>query len=371
VIEIEGLCKQYVPTTGKVAAISDFSLSLGDGERFGLFGASGCGKTTLLRCLAGLERPDAGRIVISGINVFNATTGLNEPPWKRPIGLVFQDYALWPHMTVQDNVQFPLLHGRSAAGTFSEKMALAREALRAVRMEGFERRFPSELSGGQRQRVALARALAGTPRVLLLDEPLSSLDSHLRRQTRNELIGILQETGITTIFVSHDHLDGLFMANRLGVMRDGRLVQSGRLTEILAYPADATVAEVLNIGATIPCWRDGSGSGGSASYSFDGSGQKLILNGVNARIRDDGACSMLVRSDACRIWRDSTVGSSIQRLAGIAIQESFMGRGWCVLVRVAGSLLEVWEDDRPHVRPGATVEIAVDTARVQIVPRGH
>lgn len=368
-IEIEGLSKYYESRSGRVAALCGFSLTLAQGERFGLFGPSGCGKTSLLRCLAGLERPDEGSISIAGQKVFDARSGTNEPPWKRPMGLVFQDYALWPHMTVQDNVMFPLLHGRCGKQDSRGKATQAHEALCAVRMSGFEHRYPAELSGGQRQRVALARALVARPHILLLDEPLSSLDSHLRRQTRNELIGILQDTGITTIFVSHDHLDGLFMAHRLGVMREGRLIQAGCLPEILMHPADACVAETLNIGATIPCRFDGSGGEGDSGFVFDGSRQKLQLNGAGKHVGDDEACSMLIRADACSMWKDQASRKHIQRLAGIAVQESFMGRGWCVLVRVAGSLLEVWEAERPYVLPGDPIEIAVDTSRVQILAR--
>lgn len=370
-IEIEGLSKHYESSSGRIAAVSDFHLVLDAGDRFGLFGPSGCGKTTLLRCLAGLEQPDSGRIVIDGSEVVNARSGLNAPPWHRPIGLVFQDFALWPHMKVLDNVLFPLRHGRSTGFSPAESQSLAVEALRAVRLEGFEGRLPSELSGGQRQRVALARALVARPKVLLMDEPLSSLDAHLRRQTRNELVGILEEAGITTIFVSHDHFDALFMADRLGVMRDGRMVQAGSAIEMFARPTDVAVAEALNIGTTIPCWRDDSGIDGETSYVLEHSGQKLLLNRSSAHRQEDGTCSLLFRPDACSLWKGCDTGSGVQKLAGVVVQESYLGRGWCVLVRVANALIEVWESERPGVRLGQAIEIAVDTAQIQLVARGN
>jgi iron(III) transport system ATP-binding protein len=364
VIEVKGLAKQYETSTGRVAAMCGVDLQLKKGERFGLFGPSGCGKTTLLRCLAGLEVPNRGYIAIDGITVFEGQGGVNEPPWKRPIGFVFQDYALWPHMTALENVLFPLRHGRSMGFALAEQEDMARDALHTVRLDGLEGRFPFELSGGQRQR------LAPRPSLLLLDEPLSSLDSHLRKQTRTELIGILEEAGITTIFVSHDHFDGLFMAHRLGVMRDGMMVQVGSSLEIFSHPVDIVVAEALNIGTAIPCRKAIAYRGCGTGYVVATSGETLVLSGENSHIHDTGKCSLLFRGDACRIWTETISANGAQKLAGIVVQQSYSGRGWCVLVRIAEVLLEVWEEEQSNVVPGQSVYIAVDATRVQLIAGG-
>lgn len=370
-IEIKGLYKNYDTRTERIAAISDLDLRLQEGERFGLFGPSGCGKSTFLRCLAGLETPDDGRVTIAGVTVFDASTGINLPPWKRPVGIVFQDLALWPHMKVLDNVMFPLLHGAGSRRKSPDHLERAREMLRAVRLEGLEERYPSELSGGQRQRVALARALAPSPRVLLLDEPFSSLDAHLRKQTRNELVTVLEETKITTIFVSHDHVDGLFMADRLGVMHLGRMVQEGTAQDVYGRPADATVAEAFDIGTIVSGSRQGELGQEASSYFIGDSGQTLALNVPLEDSVGDDPCSLLVRTRACRLWKADVDGGRVQKLLGVVVQQNFAGDGWRLLVRVAESLLEVWEDEFPGVRNGQEIAIAVDVERIQRIARGR
>jgi putrescine transport system ATP-binding protein len=229
VLEIIGASKHF----GAVAAVDRVSLAVEAGEFFALLGPSGCGKTTLLRLIAGFETPDQGRVVIDGADV-TAT-----PPYARPVNMMFQSYALFPHLDVAGNIAFGL---RQEGMDRRRRAARVEEMLALVQMTGFGRRRPHELSGGQRQRVALARALAKMPKLLLLDEPLAALDRKLREQTRLELTGIQQRVGTTFLVVTHDQEEALGLASRIAVMNHGRLVQTGPPAEIYERPASRFVA---------------------------------------------------------------------------------------------------------------------------------
>ena len=229
-LRLAGLTKRYGPGP---AAVDGMSLEVAAGEFMALLGPSGCGKTTCLRMVAGLVPPDAGSIEVGGRDV----TGL--PPFRRNMGLVFQNYALFPHMDVAANMSFGL-EMRGVAG--AERARLVAEALRLVRLEGYERRRPRELSGGQQQRVALARALVIRPDVLLLDESLSNLDAKLREQMRLEIRDIQRKLGITTVFVTHDQVEALSMCDRVAVMDRGRVSQVGSPEDLYERPANRFVA---------------------------------------------------------------------------------------------------------------------------------
>jgi putrescine transport system ATP-binding protein len=231
-LEIAGASKRFGATT----AVDDVSLSVERGAFYALLGPSGCGKTTLLRMIAGFETPDNGRIVIDGVDV----TAL--PPYARPVNMMFQSYALFPHMDVAGNIAFGLRQERMDRRRIAARVE---EMLGLVQMSGYERRHPHELSGGQRQRVALARALAKMPKLLLLDEPLAALDRKLRAETRLELTGIQERVGITFLVVTHDQEEALSMASRVAVMNQGRLVQTGVPAEIYERPASRFVANFV------------------------------------------------------------------------------------------------------------------------------
>jgi ABC-type Fe3+/spermidine/putrescine transport system ATPase subunit len=228
-LDIVSVAKRY----GAVAAVDEVSLSVEPGEFFALLGPSGCGKTTLLRLIAGFETPDRGRILIDGEDVTAA------PPYARPVNMMFQSYALFPHLDVAGNIEFGLRQERMPR---PRRAARVKEMLSLVQMTGFERRRPHELSGGQRQRVALARALAKMPKLLLLDEPLAALDRKLREETRLELTGIQRRLGTGFLVVTHDQDEALGMASRIAVMNAGRLVQIGPPHEIYERPRSRFVA---------------------------------------------------------------------------------------------------------------------------------
>ncbi|MBZ9711806.1 ABC transporter ATP-binding protein [Deinococcus multiflagellatus] len=234
ILELEGLTKRYAP--GLPPVVDGLNLSVQSGELLTLLGPSGCGKTTTLRLIAGLERPDAGTVRIAGRDV----TAPFAPPERRGVGLVFQDYALFPHLTVLGNVLFGLRHLPRAA-----RLPRARETLALVGLTVFESRRPDQLSGGQQQRVALARALAPRPSVLLLDEPFSNLDAQLRHSTRQEVRAILHQSGTTAVLVTHDQEEALAFSDRLVLMRGGHVEQVGPPHEVYAQPRTAFVANFL------------------------------------------------------------------------------------------------------------------------------
>lgn len=244
-IELEGVSKSFPQGRGRVPALRDVSISVTEGEFYVLLGASGCGKTTTLRIVAGLERPDSGVVTIDGRRVSGGTPPAWVGPEERPQAMVFQSYALWPHMTIRQNIAFPLRRGVRRAGR-AEAAARVEEALELFRLTEQADRKVTRLSGGQQQRVALARALALRPRVLLMDEPLSNLDARLRMDLRMELKELSRRTGVTCLLVTHDQEEAMMLADRVGLMQGGGMVQEGSPEELYTAPASEFVADFLD-----------------------------------------------------------------------------------------------------------------------------
>jgi len=234
-IEIRNLCKRFKD----VVAVNSIRLDVNRGEMLTLLGPSGCGKTTTLRCIAGLERPNEGDIVIDGKSMLSEGF---VPPSKRGIGMVFQNYAVWPHMKVFNNIVYGLKLQRLPRKQIQER---AKQVLDLVGLEGLEDRYPAQLSGGQQQRVALARALVGNPKVLLLDEPLSNLDAKLREKMRFEIKSLVRRMGITSVYVTHDQAEAMVISDRIAVMDSGNVVQIGTSQEIYEKPANRFVADFI------------------------------------------------------------------------------------------------------------------------------
>ncbi len=248
-LSLHTISKSFGPTS----VLKDVSLEIGSGEFFFILGPSGCGKSTLLRIIAGLERADTGSVLMDGRPIDHV------PPQDRGIGMVFQNYALWPHMTVAQNIGFGLEVKRISK---NESRTRVQEALELVRLEGFEHRYPHELSGGQQQRVALARALAIRPSVVLLDEPLSNLDARLRDEIRQELSALHARLGLTMVYVTHDQEDALTLGSRIALLNRGGLAQVGSPRELYENPSSVFVAQFLGDANLIPCTIESAPDGG-------------------------------------------------------------------------------------------------------------
>ncbi|MHB1615450.1 MAG: ABC transporter ATP-binding protein [Actinomycetes bacterium] len=282
-VELRGLRRSY----GSVVALDSLDLALVPGELVALLGPSGCGKTTALRLLAGLEQPDAGHVLVDGVDI----TG--RPANRRDMGMVFQAYSLFPNMTAEDNVAFGLRMRKHRA---SERRARARQLLELIGLDHHAQRYPHQLSGGQQQRVALARALAIEPTVLLLDEPLSALDAKVREQLRDEIRRLQMEVGITTLFVTHDQEEALSMADRVGVMSSGRLEQIDSPDVVYSRPSTAFVAEFVGAMNRLPARATEPG-------------QALVLDtpvslDPDSHLPMGAACEVLVRPEAVAVEVD-------------------------------------------------------------------
>ena len=276
IIQVEGISMLFGDARDPVRALDDVSLEIRRNEFFTLLGPSGCGKTTLLRLIAGFEQPTSGSIKLDGL----ALEGL--PPFKRPVNTVFQSYALFPHLTVAQNIAFGLEESRLPKPEIADTVS---RMLKLVKLEGYGQRKPAQLSGGQQQRVALARALANKPKVLLLDESLSALDSKLRKEMQLELKRLQLETGITFVFVTHDQEEALTMSDRIAVMRNGKIAQIGTPREIYNHPRSRYVADFVGetdfLTGTVEAGRLRLGGGHSipleADFLHDGSSVTVAM----------------------------------------------------------------------------------------------
>jgi ABC-type Fe3+/spermidine/putrescine transport system ATPase subunit len=304
-IEVRDLTKRF----GGVTAVDHVSLEIGDGELFTLLGPSGCGKTTLLRLIAGFYRPVGGAILF-GERVVNEL-----PPHARNIGMVFQNYALWPHMTVFENVAYGLRVRRLRGEALKTRVA---EGLRKVNLVGLESRFPGQLSGGQQQRVALARALVLNPDILLLDEPLSSLDAKIRAEVRAEIRKLQRELGITTVYVTHDQEEALSLSDRVAVMRDGHVLQVATPRELYERPRTRFVADFVGTNNLLPGTVRGTEGDGLVVET----GLGLIRARPTTAMPPGQACILAIRPENVAVESAAADGN---RLTGRIALASYLG----------------------------------------------
>lgn len=328
-VSLRGISKLF----DDVTAVDSVDLDIDDGEFFGLLGPSGCGKTTTLRMIAGLEIPSSGSLQIFGDEVGSL------PPNKRPVNTVFQNYALFPHMSVADNVAFGLRMRKVDKSEIADRV---QQAIALVRMSGMENRRPSQLSGGQQQRVALARALVNRPKVLLLDEPLAALDLKLRQEMQFELKQLQREVGITFVFVTHDQEEALALSDRIGVMNDGRLLQVGTPEEMYDAPADRFVADFIGRSNFL------KGTLESPEVVCLANGQRIRVPLVDAvTVGDDVQVSL--RPERVMICDVDMAPEGVARLSGIVENETFLGNSVIYRVALDWMTVEVETDHRPDV----------------------
>jgi iron(III) transport system ATP-binding protein len=334
-LDVEQVTKIYPTSAGRTGGgVHAASFTIGEGELFTLLGPSGCGKTTTLRSVAGLETPDHGKIVIAGREVFNRATGTNVPLHDRELGMVFQSYAIWPHMSVFENAAYPLRVSRTRRFSRAEVVKKTSEILDRVGLGNFASRPATQLSGGQQQRLALARALAREPRLLLLDEPLSNLDAQLREQMRIELKRLQRETGVTAVYVTHDQAEALAISDRIAVMRDGRIVQIGTPKEIYDRPNSEFIASFVGRSNLLRGVLAGPAKRGESAVVHTTSGDILCLftEGASA----GSGVSVLVRPESITIAKsaDRNAGNC---LSGTVLHETYLGEAVEYLISAAGA----------------------------------
>lgn len=314
-IELVSLTKRFAEV-----AVDNIDLQIASGEFFSLLGPSGCGKTTTLRLIAGFEQPTAGQILLDGQDVSAV------PPHRRNVNTVFQSYALFPFLTVYDNVAFGLRNKKLPKAELDKRV---NDALDLVKLRSFSKRRPGQLSGGQQQRVALARALVLKPSVLLLDEPLGALDAKLRRSLKVELKAIQEEVGITFLYVTHDQEEALTMSDRLGVMRDGKIVQIGSPAEVYEEPADTYVADFLGASNLMPVHVVSRGVGGRCEVKLGDATLSVEHGGLDA----PDEAHAVIRPERVRIEEFGSAGPN--RVPAMVERLVYLGSATQVFLRLA------------------------------------
>jgi ABC-type spermidine/putrescine transport systems, ATPase components len=367
VLDVQSLTKLYYSRNGTAGGVRDTSFTVERGAFFTLLGPSGCGKTTTLRCIAGLIQPDHGAISINGSVVFDDSKGIALPANRRSIGMVFQSYAIWPHLSVFENAAFPLRVDQHRRHSSTEIRKRVLEVLEIVGLAGFESRSATQLSGGQQQRLALARAMVHRPALLLLDEPLSNLDVKLREGMRAELQRLQREAGITAIYVTHDQGEALAMSDSIAVFERGELIQLGSPDDIYYAPRNRFVASFVGAANLIAGHVAGRSADRLDVRLSDGS---VIGCAPPAWQADPGKpVTVCVRPESIRIVApaDEAVRNDRNRIAGRVTNRVFLGNMTTMQVEAAGAGLQVMRrsaKDGPQVEagPGDSVTLSFPVA---------
>jgi iron(III) transport system ATP-binding protein len=367
VLSVRDLRKRFQGrNAAPVTAVDGIALEIERGRFFTLLGPSGCGKTTVLRCIAGLETPDAGEIDVAGRTLFSASSGVDVRASERGLGMVFQSYAIWPHMTVFENAAFPLRvaprRSRPARRALRERVE---RALASVHLEGLVDRPATDLSGGQQQRLALARALVLEPPLLLLDEPLSNLDARLREGMRFELKRLQSELGVTTVYVTHDQEEALAMSDVVAVMRDGRIEQTGPPPAVYERPASPFVADFIGRSNLIEGRVERETEGGL--YELDTGGGRLRA-ASQARLAVGTRVLLAVRAERIAIVGLTERLNGENRLEGVVQAHAFLGDTVDHLVEVGPLRLRVRGGPSGTFPPGAPVVLAFAPDAGSLIP---
>jgi iron(III) transport system ATP-binding protein len=363
-IEVKGLVKIYEDGSNSgVKAVNEISFTVEEGRFYTLLGPSGCGKTTTLRCIAGLEKANGGEILVAGQKVYSANENTYVPAYRRPIGMVFQSYAIWPHLTVFENVAFPLRVGKQKVSNVEVKTKVT-TALEQVELGGYEERMATQLSGGQQQRLALARALVREPKVLLLDEPLSNLDAKLRERMRFELRELQRRLRITTLYVTHDQIEALSMSNLIAVMNAGVIVQEGAPRDVYMAPKSKFVANFIGstnqlTGQITKVEADGTGT----VYTGDGDVCCAVLEGL----KPGSNVVVVVRPESVNVYRQKpSAGQNI--LEGKIGAAMFLGEYLDCTVELGKNVLQTHQRHTLQLRRGDPVWVELPAGECMALP---
>jgi iron(III) transport system ATP-binding protein len=357
-IRIRGVSKHYFSEGKTIKALDDVTLTIPARKIFTLLGPSGCGKTTLLRCIVGLEMPDTGEIAIGDDVVWSRDKGISVPPEKRGLGMVFQTYAIWPHMTVFDNVGYPLQVRGAPREEVRERVA---RALDFVQLSGFEGRPATKLSGGQQQRVALARALVAEPRVILFDEPLSNLDAKLREETRKELRAFLEKLQITAVYVTHDRVEALALSDTIAVMRAGSIIEIGSPRKIYFDADHRFVADFIGRANLFKARVRGEQGGHTVV--------ECPLGTIACQRRDfpaGGEATLCLRPEFIHLVRgEAPAGHNVVNARIESL--TFVGENYETEIRVGEELLLARVEPDANIAVGDAVSFSLDPAHCLLV----
>jgi spermidine/putrescine transport system ATP-binding protein len=356
-VRLEGLTKRF----GSVTAVDQVDLTIPQGEFFSLLGPSGCGKTTTLRMIAGFEQPTSGQVIVDGADM----AGI--PPNKRNVNTVFQSYALFPHLKVFDNVAYGLRRARAGRDEITRRVG---EVLEQVQLSGLASRKPAQLSGGQQQRVALARALVLKPAVLLLDEPLGSLDAKLRRQLQVELKALHEQVGITFVYVTHDQEEAITMSDRIAIMNHGRVEQAATPREMYEEPASAFVADFLGVSNLMDA-RAAAGPDGTISLEL---GSGIVVEAPSDEVSPRGPVKVVIRPERVSIEPPGATGPN--RIPAMVTRSIYLGNGVRVIAHLATGqpvtvLVPSTGDDAPASwEPGSPVTCYLPASAIRVLALG-
>ena len=353
----------------EVRAVDDVSFEVQPGEMFTLLGPSGCGKTTTLRAVAGLEQPDSGEIRVGDRILFSGGRGrrVQLPTNQRRLGMVFQSYAIWPHMKVFDNAAFPLqVLPRKVRPSKADIRKKTMGALETMGLADLADRQATKLSGGQQQRLALARALVNEPELILLDEPLSNLDAKLRESLRFELKRFQRELGITSIYVTHDQIEALALSSRIAVMKDGKISQTGKPREIYEKPSNLFVAEFIGTSNFLP----GTVSGPEGEYLAVTTDTGKLLARTQVQLPAGQAVILAIRPEGIEITTDPPSGSVPNERSGTVVTRSYLGESVDHIVRIGEREIKVRCRSNTSVPQGTTVTLTLPPDSLSVIPSG-
>jgi iron(III) transport system ATP-binding protein len=363
VVRVRNVVKRFNRVGGSIThAVDDVNFDLLAGEFLVLLGPSGCGKTTLLRTIAGLERPDSGTIEIDGRLCDSSDGRVHVPTERRHLGMIFQSYALWPHMTVFDNVAYPLRGRRKPSKR--EISDRVERVLTLVGIPELARQYPGQMSGGQQQRVALARALVAGTDLVLFDEPLSNVDARVREQLRFELATMQRELGFAAVYVTHDQSEAMGLAHRIAVMEAGKIAQIGSPREIYDAAASRYVANFVGT----------SNEMYGKVRSLDADGTALVETDIGAFVGTVGATDLAAGDEVVLVWRpedgelSTDEPTSNNRLHGVVEAALFLGSHTEYSIRVGDSHFRLWRASRRQLSTGSEVWIAIDAASIRLLP---